>query len=67
MLNTNKLIIAATLLGLGSAVMGAAASAQSLGNSRAYATERAYQTDGAYRGTLDEQTYEIQKFGRVGP
>ena len=73
MLNKSKLIIAAVLLAVGSSVMGAAAlmgstpaSAQSFGN-RAHATERTYQTNDAYRGNVDERTYEIQKFGYVGP
>jgi hypothetical protein len=66
----NKLIIAAVLLAVGSAVMGAGstpASAQSFGNSTAYATGRAYQTNDAYRGNVGQKTHEIQKFGRVGP
>ena len=68
MLNKSKLIIAAALLAVGSSAMGAStpASAQSFGN-RAHAMERAYQTNDAYRGNVDEQTYEIQKFGYVGP
>jgi hypothetical protein len=74
MLNKSKLIIAAALLAVGSSVMGAAfpigstpASAQTLGNNSAYATQRAYQTNRAYRGNVDVRTYEIQKFGYVGP
>jgi hypothetical protein len=66
MLNTNKLIIAATLLGL--AAMGStSASAQSFGNNRAHATARGYYTNDAYRGNVDQQTYEIQKWGYEGP
>jgi hypothetical protein len=70
MLNTKNLI-AATLLGV--AVMGAAAltgstsaSAQSFGRD-AYATQHASDQTSAYRGNVDERTYEIQKFGLVGP
>ena len=68
-LNRSKLIIATALLAV-SPVMGAGStptSAQSFGNNRAYATERACQTNDAYRGNVDQQTYEIQKFGRVDP
>jgi hypothetical protein len=66
MLNRNKLVIAATLLGL--AAMGStSASAQSVGNHRAYTTGRAYQTNDAYRGNVDAQAYEIQKWGYEGP
>jgi hypothetical protein len=66
MLSRKKLIIASVLLGV--AAMGStSASAQSFGNDRAYATEHAYQTDNANRGNVDGRTYEIQKFGRLGP
>jgi hypothetical protein len=68
MLTRNKLILAAMQLGVAAALMGStSASAQSFGNTRAHATERAYQTNDAYRGNVDERTYEIQKWGRLGP
>ena len=64
MLNKSRLIMAAALFAVGSSVVGPSiASAQAV-TEHGWRSDR---TDGAYRGNVDERTYEIQKFGRLGP